>query len=214
METIDKKFTELISKLQSLKELAKQYQEKWPYGEVDHRGLNTGADNYWSQNVQPLIEAIELDLEDIWDYLTAYTKQGDNFGGYFPPVGTVEQNLRKDINYVINKSKKSDEIEALIQHLKIVQRRHIHKQTSGKAGDEIKTTPETDGRVIDDKGWRRIWLWVKRHPHIYSLAGSLIFLILFFVVGLFKSQWRNWCWGTAAFAFLVLILSLLGGRTR
>jgi hypothetical protein len=87
-------------------------------------------------------------------------------------------------------------------------------QSNGKPGDEIKTTPKTKGKVVDTKCWIRIWSWVKRHPHCYGLTGGFIFLVLFFVVGLFKSQWRDWCWGTAALAFLVLIFSLLGGRTR
>lgn len=145
METIDKQFTGLISKLQHLKELAKQYQGKWPFGEVDHRGLNTGADKFWSQNVQPLVEEIDLDLEDIWDDLTGHTKRGDNFGGYVPPVGTVEQNLRRDINHVINKSRKPDEFEALIQHLKKVQRRrHVKAEASGKARDAKGTETKTE----------------------------------------------------------------------
>jgi len=56
--------------------------------------------------------------------------------------------------------------------------------------------------------------WFKRHPHRYGLTVGVIFLILFFVLGLFKSQWRQWCWGVAVLAFLVLIVSLLGGRSR
>jgi hypothetical protein len=64
------------------------------------------------------------------------------------------------------------------------------------------------------KGWKmRAWDWVKKHPHSYGLTSGFIFMIIFFVLGLFKIQWRNWCWGTGAFAFLVLILSLLGGRS-
>jgi hypothetical protein len=55
--------------------------------------------------------------------------------------------------------------------------------------------------------------WLKDHPHSYGLTGSLIFLILFLLLGLLKAQWRNWCWGTAVIAFLVLVLSLLGGKS-
>ena len=54
--------------------------------------------------------------------------------------------------------------------------------------------------------------WVKNHPHSYGLTGGIIFLMLFFVLGLVKAQWRNWCW-TAGVTLLVLILSLLGGRS-
>lgn len=60
----------------------------------------------------------------------------------------------------------------------------------------------------------RIRGWFKRHPHRYSLTVGVIFLILFIVLGLLKAQWRTWCWGTAGIAFLVLIVSLLGGRSR
>jgi len=59
----------------------------------------------------------------------------------------------------------------------------------------------------------KIRAWLKKHPHSYGLIGGAIFLILFFILGLFRAQWRNWCWGTAVISLLVLILSLLGGRT-
>ena len=83
--------------------------------------------------MQPLVEAINLDLENIWSYLTTYTRQGDNFGDHFPPVGTLEQNLRENYNYVINKSKNPDYIYVLTQHLKIVQQRI--KIKSGLSGE-------------------------------------------------------------------------------
>ena len=74
---------------------------------------------------------------------------------------------------------------------------------------------ETEQNAAPAKSWKtRAWNWFKKHPQSYGLMSSFIFLILFFVLGLFKEQWRNWCWGTAAFAFLGLILSLLGGRSR
>ena len=62
--------------------------------------------------------------------------------------------------------------------------------------------------------WRKIITWFKKHPHNYSLTVGVIALISFLVMGLFKTQWRNWCWGTAGIALFVLILSLLGGRSR
>jgi hypothetical protein len=55
--------------------------------------------------------------------------------------------------------------------------------------------------------------WLKNHPNTYGLQASIIFLIPSFVVGLFKPQWRKWCWGVAGLAFLGVILSLLGGRS-
>ncbi len=62
------------------------------------------------------------------------------------------------------------------------------------------------------KDGRRIKAWFKNHPHSYGLTVGIIFLMLFFVLGLVKAQWRNWCW-TAGLALLVLIPSLLGGKS-
>lgn len=56
--------------------------------------------------------------------------------------------------------------------------------------------------------------WLKNHPRSYGIQGSVIFLIPCLIFGFFKPAWRKWCWGTASLAFLALILSLLGGRTR
>ena len=56
--------------------------------------------------------------------------------------------------------------------------------------------------------------WFKNHPNSYSLQGSIICLIPCLLLGLFKPQWRKWCWGVAGLAFLGIVLSLLGGRSR
>ena len=56
--------------------------------------------------------------------------------------------------------------------------------------------------------------WFNNHPNSYSLQGSIICLIPCLLVGLFKRQWRKWCWGVAGLAFLGIVLSLLGGRSR
>ncbi len=53
--------------------------------------------------------------------------------------------------------------------------------------------------------------WVKNHPNSYGLQGSIIFLIPCLIVGLFKPQYRKGCWGVGAIAFIVLLLSLIGG---
>jgi len=53
--------------------------------------------------------------------------------------------------------------------------------------------------------------WLKNHPNSYGLQGSIIFLIPCLIVGLFKPQSRKWCWGVGAIAFIVLLLSLMGG---
>ncbi len=84
-----------------------------------------------------------------------------------------------------------------------------------QAWDDVKPNVKTETKQDITPAKRRgIRAWVKRHPHSYSITGGVIFLILFFVLGLFKAQWRPWCWGTAVITFLVLIVSLLGGRSR
>jgi hypothetical protein len=55
--------------------------------------------------------------------------------------------------------------------------------------------------------------WLKNHPNSYGIQGSIICLIPCLILGFFKPRWQNWCWGTAVLAFLVLMLSLLGGRS-
>lgn len=79
--------------------------------------------------------------------------------------------------------------------------------------DLDKLSAKTEPNAILTK-WQKIVNWFKRHPRSYSLMGAVIFLILFFILGLFKAQWRYWCWGVAGLAFLVLVVSLLGGRPR
>lgn len=59
-----------------------------------------------------------------------------------------------------------------------------------------------------------IFTCFKNHPNSYGLQCSIVFLITCLAVGFFKPQWRKWCWGTASLAFVVLILSLLGGKSR
>ncbi len=51
--------------------------------------------------------------------------------------------------------------------------------------------------------------YVRNHPHSYGIQGSIICLILCLIVGFLNSRWRKWCWGSAAIAFLVALLSLL-----
>jgi len=78
---------------------------------------------------------------------------------------------------------------------------------------ETAQKPAETGQNTTPTTWRRMWNWLRNHPHSYGLIGGLIFLILFLVLGLFIAQWRYWCWRTAGLAFLVLVLSLLGGRS-
>ena len=56
--------------------------------------------------------------------------------------------------------------------------------------------------------------WVTNHPNSYGIQGSVIFLIPCLTFGYLKPKWRKWCWGTAGLAFLVLILTLLGGKSN
>jgi len=56
--------------------------------------------------------------------------------------------------------------------------------------------------------------WLKNHPNSYSLQGAIVLLVPCIFVGLLKRQYRKWCLGTVAISLVVLILSLLGGRTH
>ncbi len=51
--------------------------------------------------------------------------------------------------------------------------------------------------------------WFRNHPHTYRIQGSIICLIPCLILGFFKPRWRKWCWGTAAIAFLVGLLTSL-----
>lgn len=93
------------------------------------------------------------------------------------------------------------------------------RQLAQRLRDAVADLPneksaETEQNAISEKLWKRILTWVKKHPHSYGLTGGFVCLISLLVLGLFKVQWRNWCWGTAGLAFIVLILSLLGGKSR
>ena len=55
--------------------------------------------------------------------------------------------------------------------------------------------------------------WLKNHPNSYGLQGGIVLLILSSIFALFKPAWRKWYWKTALLALVVLILSLLGGRS-
>ncbi len=175
------KISKVIKNLEHLERCAKYYREHWPTGEINHLGLNTGADNYWSQNAQTLIEKIDLDFEEIWGYLAVHTKREDNFGGYFTPVGTVTQNLTKDIGYVINKSRNPDDIHKLIQHLKKIQRRLEVKLRQNQEQAEAEQN-------IAPVKWRMMWTCVKRIPRwIYVL-------VLFFAALLTCIYLLWWLW--------------------
>ncbi len=97
-----------------------------------------------------------------------------------------------------------DALEAI--RLKVERQQHLEAPIKNQVSPNKKNA-KTNQRT-------RLFAWLRKHPHSYGLTGGVIFLILFFVLGLFKAQWRNWCWGVAGLAFLVLILSLLGGRSR
>ncbi len=51
--------------------------------------------------------------------------------------------------------------------------------------------------------------WFRNHAHTYGIQGSIICLIPCLIFGFLKPRWRKWCWGTAAIALLVGLLSLL-----
>lgn len=48
------------------------------------------------------------------------------------------------------------------------------------------------------------------HPHGTGLQLSSDTFLTLITVGFFQPKWRNWCWGTGAFAILIVILQLAG----
>lgn len=129
-----------------------------------------------------------------------------------------QQRFREKYEQMLSVAKKADEVGTGIINFKVAARDFyeivmmIHSEALVTLDVNLEPAEKEGNFVIAILRW--IWTWLKRHPHSYSLTGSFIFLILFLVLGLFKAQWRNGCWGTAGLAFLVLILSLLGGRSR
>jgi hypothetical protein len=77
-----------------------------------------------------------------------------------------------------------------------------------------KDQPAETGREVGLGKWQRKIAWFKTHPHSYGLAGGGILLIVFLGLALLIPQWRLWCLGTAIIPLVLLILSLLGGRTH
>ena len=181
------KVSEIIEKLETLKKAKKRYvveSSKHHWSRVDLEN------SLWSKIAQPIINKIEIDLVELWPCII------ENGSGKWTRAG-IEDAIE---------SIKPDLMDPLIQEFKVIRRKlEIKSQQQPKPAEtEQDTTPAKRGRIGS---------CLKRNPHIYGLTGGIIFLILFFVLGLFKAQWRSWCWGTAGLAFLVLILSLLGGRS-
>ncbi len=56
--------------------------------------------------------------------------------------------------------------------------------------------------------------WLKNHPSSYGLRGAIVLLVPCIFVGLLKRQYRKRCLRTAVIPLVLLILSLLGGRTH
>lgn len=124
------------------------------------------------------------------------------------PLGSLEQ-------IEINRFTHTYPAEAVRIALKLCEElaplvRILSETATEKQGAEKRE--ETEQKATPDK-WRRLWNWLRNHPHSYGLQGGIIFLIAFLIVGFLMPQWKQWCWGVAGLAFLVLILSLLGGRS-
>ncbi len=94
----------------------------------------------------------------------------------FPPVGTLEQNLRKDINYLINKSKNPDYIYALIQHLKIVQQRlKIKSGLSGESQPQEKDVQSNVGKVdAPNEKSSETWCWKLYEKTIKAVNAAIL----------------------------------------
>lgn len=104
-------------------------------------------------------------------------------------------------------------IRSALEQQNIKPQKKDGQSNGGKVDLPNEKSSET-GQDITPSKRRGLIAWLKNHPHSYGLTGGVIFWVLFLVVGLFKPQWRQWCWGVACLAFLGLVLSLLGGRSR
>lgn len=158
METIDKKFTKLIRKLGCLKKFATEYQA-YLVKSKNYLGLGD-PDNFWLKQVQSLINEIDLMVfVELWELIKERTLPEDNFGGYVVPSGTFTVNLSRDIKYVIN-SREPDKVDALIQQIKKVQRRHhVKAEASGKAGEIKNQKPAETGGNATPKSKIKDFLW-------------------------------------------------------
>jgi hypothetical protein len=56
------------------------------------------------------------------------------------------------------------------------------------------------------------WDWLLDHPNGYGLQASTGLFILLFTFGIFYAKWRKTVWVSGAFAVLLVILQILGGR--
>jgi hypothetical protein len=192
------KIDEIIDKLKALKKAKEDYRGRIrAYDQV--RGYlpdNRKKHELWSKFVQPILNEIEADFAQFSLYSCV-----QNYG-----TGKYQSDAIKDMVFggeftALDEKSESDYMDSLINEFETV-RQNIQAK-SAKIGRN--TTPSKCRRIIGR---------LRNHPQSYGLTGGVIFLIIFFVVGFFKPQWRNWCWGVAGIAFLVLILSLLGGRSR
>ena len=78
---------------------------------------------------------------------------------------------------------------------------------------EAKNPAETGRDIAPGKG-RRIRAWFKTFRRKWVLVCSVLLLIVLTVLSLLIPDLQPWFWRTAVIPFVMLILSLLGGRTR
>lgn len=58
------------------------------------------------------------------------------------------------------------------------------------------------------------WQWLLQHQNSYGLQGAFDILLALTTFGIFRPNWRKWCWGGGLFAILLIILQLLGGPKK
>lgn len=55
------------------------------------------------------------------------------------------------------------------------------------------------------------WPWLVSHPNSYGLQGAFGLTVIVVVLGIFRSDWRKWCFTVGAITFLGIGVQLLGG---
>jgi hypothetical protein len=175
-----------------------------------HRSSDTGSDDWYEKRVLAWLKNSLFKAPD-WDDLYVLVDchiiwlKKDPSTDWWKEVQSVCKRVETTV----------DTFDPITEILRITKEYHAKNETvrQNETGDN---DTETDAEETEQKALtlrQKIWIWFKNHPHSYGLTVGVIFLMLFFVLGLVKAQWRNWCWGTAVLALLVLIPSLLGGKS-
>lgn len=139
------KISEIVEDLEALKKAKERYQAKWPdfplSGDPDPLG-----NPYWSENVEPLVNKILIDLVDLEDCISSHW-----------PYSWPDWPPRNAIIDIIKEQRKPDNMDALIQGFKMVLRKvEVKSQPAEteqqKQADAEKTVIEVLGNYESENG--------------------------------------------------------------